>query len=141
MSLVLTLPDPNVGIENSLPFSRIARPLQRRLQRDLLLEIGRGQRLIKRLHAELILTGLHGRIDLVNLVLANQIADRGVGDEDFHDHGASLAVYGLQQALAHDAFQHQGKLSANLGLLVCGKHVDDAVDGGCGRIGVQSAEG
>ena len=45
-----------------------------------------------------------------------------------------------QQALAHDAFQHQRQLRANLRLLVGRKNVDNSVDGrGC-RVGVQRAE-
>ena len=42
-------------------------------------EIGVGQALVERLHARLSGTGLHRRIDLVNLVFANQVANRGVG--------------------------------------------------------------
>ena len=37
--------------------------------------IQRGQRLVRRLHPELFLPGLHRRIDLVDLVLANQVPD------------------------------------------------------------------
>ena len=46
-----------------------------------------------------------------------------------------------QQGLTHDAFEHQRKLGSDLRLLVRRKHVNDAVDGGRCRIGMQRAEG
>src|SRR6266536_1702493 len=95
---------------------------------DLLLEIGGRQRLVERLHAELLLAGLHGRVDLVNLVFPDQVADGGIGNQNLHTHGPSLIVGPWQQALTHDAFEHQRKLGADLGLLVRREHVDDAVD-------------
>src|SRR5208282_301841 len=91
--------------------------------------------------AVLFLTGLHGRVNLVNLVFTDQVAHGGIGHQNFHAHGASLVIGAGQQALTHDAFEDQRKLGANLRLLVRGEHVNDAVDGrGC-RVGVQSAEG
>src|SRR5437762_2973394 len=100
------------------------------LQRDLLLEIERGQRLVESLHSELVLARLHGGINLVDLVFANQIADGRVGYHDLHGHHSALPAHFGQQRLAHDAFQHQRELSADLRLLVRGKYVNDAVDGG-----------
>lgn len=41
-----------------------------------------GQSLIEGLHAVLVLTGLHHRIDLMDLVFADQVSDGGVGDQD-----------------------------------------------------------
>ena len=55
------------------------------------LEIRRRQRLVEGLHSELVLAGLHGRINLVDLVFADQVADRGVRNQDLHGHGAALA--------------------------------------------------
>ena len=46
-----------------------------------------------------------------------------------------------QQGLAHDPFQHQRELGADLRLLVGREHVDDAVDGLGRGVGVQGAEG
>ena len=45
-----------------------------------------------------------------------------------------------QKALAHDAFQHQRQLRADLRLLVRRKDVDDTVDGRRRRVGVQRTE-
>src|SRR5258708_14358319 len=44
--------------------------------------VEREQALVERLHRELFLTDLHLRVDLVNLVLADQVPDRGVRDHD-----------------------------------------------------------
>src|ERR1700722_6655549 len=112
------------AVNHFLKLFWMTRALYRYFQGNLLLEIGRGQGLVEGLHAELVLSGLHRRINLVDLVFPDQIAHCRVGDEDFHNHAAALAAYGLQQALAHDAFEHQRKLGANLRLLVGGKHVD-----------------
>ena len=65
----------------------------------------------------------------MNLVFADEVTDSGVGHHDLHAHGASLAIRISQQALAHDAFQHQRQLRANLRLLVCREDVDNSVDG------------
>src|SRR5580704_12890213 len=95
------------AIDHFLQFILVARPLQRHFQRDLFLDVGGGQRLIERLHAELFLPRLHSRINLVNLVLTNQVPDRGIGHHDFHAHRAALVVSLGQQALTHDAFEHE----------------------------------
>ena len=47
------------------------------LERNHSLQIQLRQRLVHRLHPELVLTDLHLRIDLVDLVLANQVANGG----------------------------------------------------------------
>src|SRR5580698_74207 len=108
---------------------------------DLFLEIGRGQRLVESLHSELVLTRLHGGINLVDLVFPDQVADRGIRNQDLHAHGAALAVGFRQQGLTHDAFEHQRQLRPNLGLLVGREYVNDSVNGGGRRVGVQRAEG
>ena len=45
------------------------------------------------------------------------------------------------QRLAEDALQHQRQLRPDLRLLMGGKNVNHAVDGGGGRVGVQRPEG
>src|ERR1700722_3153828 len=129
------------AVDHFLKLFWMTRALYRYFKRNLLLEIGRGQRLVKRLHAELVLSGLHGRINLVNFVFADQVSYRSVGNKDFHNHGAALAADGWQKGLTHDSFQHQGQVSANLRLLVRRKDVNDAVDCRSRRIGVQGTEG
>ena len=77
----------------------------------------------------------------MDLVFADQVAHGGIRHQDFHAHGAALAVAAGQQALTHDAFEHQRKLGANLRLLVRGEYVDNAVDGGRRRVGMQCPKG
>src|SRR5581483_9748294 len=129
------------AVDHFLQLVRHGRAQQGRLQRNLLLEIERGERLVERLHPVLVLAGLHGRVNLVDFVFADQVADGRVRHQDFHGAGASLAADFRQQRLTHDAFQHERKLGANLRLLVRGEDVNNTVDGGRGRVGVQRAEG
>src|SRR6185503_8415747 len=53
----------------------VRRTSHRHLERYLLLEVQAHKRLVEGLHPELLLPGLHHRVNLVDLVLANQIAD------------------------------------------------------------------
>src|ERR1700730_1413508 len=94
-------------VDHFLQFVLVAGARHRHFDGDLFLEIRRRQRLIKRLHSELVLAGLHGRVNLVDLVFTDQVADGRVGNHDLHAHGTALVVGLGQQALAHDAFQHQ----------------------------------
>src|SRR6185312_16079829 len=128
-------------VNNVLQFVRHGRALQRCFQRDLLLEIERGKRLVKGLHSKPVLAGLHGGINLVNFVFTNQVAHGGVGNKDLHGHHATISSHARQQRLAENAFQNERELSANLRLLVRGKNVNDTVDGGSRRVGVQRSEG
>src|SRR5271156_2356151 len=77
----------------------------------------------------------------MDFVFADQVANGGGRDEDFHHHGAAAAVNFGKKRLAKNAFQHHGELRANLGLLVRGENVYDAVDRRDRRIGVQRGEG
>src|SRR5690348_17288992 len=52
---------------------RITRSRQRDFHRDLLLEVQCRQRLVERLHSKFFLAGLHGRVNLVNLVFSDQV--------------------------------------------------------------------
>ena len=46
----------------------------------------------------------------MNLVFADKVAHRRIGDQDFHAHGAAFVVPARQQALTHDPFEHQHQL-------------------------------
>src|SRR5216684_8157472 len=98
---------PCPAVDHFLQLILVAGALHRNFQRDLFLKISGCQRLVERLHAELLLSRLHGGINLMDFVFADQISDGSVGRHDFHNHGAALAVDLGQQGLTHDAFQHQ----------------------------------
>src|SRR5215204_3053525 len=115
-------------------------PLHRRLDGDEPLVVERGQRLVEGLHAVLALAGLHHRVDLVHLVLADEVADGRVGDEYLQRHRAPAAVGARDERLAEDAFQDERELRAYLRLLRGGEDVDDAVDGRGRGVGVQRGE-
>src|SRR6266513_1119318 len=91
----------------------VRRARQRHLQRNLFLEVERGQRLVEGLHPVLRLSGLHHRVDLVDLVLADEIADGRVRHEDLHGHHAAVAVGLRQQRLAEDPLEDERELGAD----------------------------
>src|SRR5579884_1322137 len=93
------LPQAGAAVDHFLQLVRRTGPGQGHLQRDLLCQIRRRQRLIEGLHAELVLARLHRRIDLVDLVFADQVADGGIRHQNLHHHGASLAINLGQQRL------------------------------------------
>src|SRR5579859_825988 len=131
---------PGGTVDHFLQLVGIRRALERRFQRDLFGQVQGRERLVEGLHPELFLAGLHGGVDLVDLVFADEVADGRVGDKDLHRHTPPLSADLGQERLAHDAFQHQRQLRADLRLLVRGEDVDDAVDGRGSRVGVQRAE-
>src|SRR5262249_48511591 len=106
-----------------------------------LCEIRVGQSLVERLHARLSGTGLHCGINLVDLVFTDQVADGRRRNENLHHHDATSAVGPWEKCLAKYAFEHHGELRANLRLLMRGKDVDNAVDGGGSRVGMQGGKG
>ena len=111
------------------------------VQRDEpLLHEGR-QRLVDGLHAVLLLADLHLRVDLVDLVLADQVPDGGVGDHDLQASTRPGAPLRRQQRLGDHALEHERELRAHLRLLVGREDVDDAVDGLHAAVGVQGREG
>src|SRR5690348_1326061 len=79
-------------IDQVLQLVGIRRPRHRGFQRDGLLEVGIGKALIERLHAGLPRSRLHRRIDLVDLVFADQVANSGRGNQDLHHHRAAAAI-------------------------------------------------
>ncbi len=111
------------------------------LQGDQAFEVQGGERLIEGLHAVLRLPGLHHAVDLVHLVLADEVADGGVGNEDLHRERPPLAGGAGQERLAENALEHEGQLHPYLALLMGREDVDDAVDRLRGGVGVQGGEG
>ncbi|MGC4084609.1 MAG: hypothetical protein QM736_21450 [Vicinamibacterales bacterium] len=105
-----------------------------------LLHVQARQRLVGCLHAELFLAGLHHAVDLVNLVVANQVPDRGRRHHDLERRHTALAVGARQQRLTDDPLEHERELRADLSLLSRGEDVDDAVDGLRRGVRMQRAE-
>ena len=85
------------------------------------------QVLVERVHADAG-SGLHRRVDLRDLALADHVRDRGRVDEHFGRDRAAVGLRERHQRLADDALQRVAELGADLVLLVGGEHVDDAVD-------------
>src|SRR5262249_44116400 len=70
------------GGDHRLQLVDVRAPAQTVLERDDALQVQVAQRLVQRLHAELRLADLHLRVDLVDLVLADEVPDRGVRHHD-----------------------------------------------------------
>ena len=64
--------------------------------------------------------GLHGGVDLVDLLLADQVPDRGGRDHDLEGHRPPPTVGGRDQLLREHALEHEGQLGPHLGLLGVG---------------------
>src|SRR5574342_463129 len=97
------------------------------------------ERLVHRLHAEL-LARLEGRVDLVDLFVADEVPDGRGGHHDLERHDPTPAVGRRDQLLGQHAFEDQRQLRPNLGLLGIGEDVDDPVDGLGAGVGVERAE-
>src|SRR5262245_46334255 len=72
--------------------------------RDRAAEVQVRERLVHRLHPEL-LAGLHRRVDLVDLFLADHVADGRCGHQDLHGQRPSAAVTLRDQELIEDGFE------------------------------------
>jgi hypothetical protein len=84
--------------------------------------------------------GLHGRVDLVGLAVADQVPDGRGGHHDLDPDDPPVAVGGGDELLADHALEGAGQLDPDLLLLVGREHVDHAVDG-LGRVlGVEGGE-
>ena len=68
----------------------------------------------------MLLTGLHERVDLVDLLVPDDGADRRRADHDLGSHDPPLALGLRQQRLGDDALEHERELRAYLALLVRG---------------------
>src|SRR4030095_2009604 len=97
------------------------------------------ERLVHRLHTHFFLPGLHGRVDLVDLVFTNQIPDAGRRYHDLERHDAASSSL-RQQGLTNDSLEDERQLRPNLALLVRREDIDDAVDRLRRRVGVKSGQ-
>src|SRR2546426_9302474 len=97
------------------------------------------ERIEERLHP-VLLPGLHRRLDLVDLVVADQGPDGGGADHDLRRHHPAAPLRLLEQSLGDHPLQHKGELRPDLGLLVRREDVDDAVDRLGRRVGVERGE-
>src|SRR5512140_1554685 len=126
--------------EDVLELVRVRRPPERLLLRDEPpLEQVR-QRLVEGLHPELRLAHLHRRVDLVDLVLADEVPDGGVGHHDLQRQDAPRPARLRQERLGQHALDDERELGADLRLLVRGEDVQDAVDGLDAVVRVQGPE-
>ena len=98
-----------------------------------------GERLLHRLHPARG-ARLHDRVDLLDLRLPDQVADRVVGHQDLERGRPAAAVGGRHEVLRDDALERRRELDAHLALLLGGEDVDDAVDRGRRALGVQRRE-
>src|SRR5262249_35719966 len=76
----------------------------------------------------MLAAGLDRRVDAVGLVFADQVLHGGRDDKHLVS-GDQAFRLARQQGLREDADQGGGQLRADLGLLLLGEHVDNAVDG------------
>ena len=101
---------PSAGSVDDLSSKELLRVVAT-LERHLLGDATRldvcGERHVHRLHAERR-AGLHHRVDLVRLALADQVAHGRRADQDLHGHGSRPPVGGLEQLLGHDALERPG---------------------------------
>ena len=81
----------------------------------------------------------HG-VNLRGLRGSDEVAERRRGDEHLVGGDATLARGGAQQLLGDDARQRAGEHGADARLLLGGEHVNDAVHGLRGAVGMEGAE-
>ena len=79
-------------------------------------------------HHSFFATHLNGVFHLVKLILANEIADSPVGNEQFIREHAAGAVGGGQQFLGDDSYERIRQLHHNLTLRISVEHADDALN-------------
>src|SRR6266566_4869347 len=114
---------------------RIGGDPQTLLLRHFTVHVELVERIGERLHP-ILLPGLHRRLDLVDLVVADQRPDGGRAHHDLRRHDPAPPLELLKQRLGDHPLQHEGELRPDLRLLVRGEDVDDAVDGLRRRVGV-----
>ena len=95
--------------------------------------------MLHRLHAALR-RGLHDRVDLLDLALADEVPDGVVREEDLEARDAAEPVGGRQEGLRDDALERVRELHAHLLLLRRREDVDDAVDRARRALRVQRRE-
>ena len=86
------------------------------------------------------LADLHLRVDLVDLLVAHEVADGRGGEHHLDGERAAGAVATADELLRHHRLEDQRQLRADLRLLVRREDVDDAGEGLHGGAGVQGRE-
>jgi len=66
---------------------------------------------------------------LFGATFADDGADAGVGFQDFAGEDSSRDVTADEESLGDDADQHAGDLRTDLGLLIAGEGINEAIDG------------
>src|SRR5580658_4618521 len=102
--------------------------------------VEREEALVQRLHRVLLLADLHLRVNLVDLVLADEVSDRRIGDEHLEREHASGRAVPREELLRDNALENERQLRADLRLLVRREDVDDAVDRRDGAVRVERRE-
>ena len=115
------------ALEQPEQLVRVARRLERGRLRDRAAQDELAERLLHRLHAA-ARARLHDRVDLLELALADQVADGVVGDQDLESPRRAPPVGGRKQRLGDDAFEAGRELRPHLALLLRREDVDDPVD-------------
>ena len=129
----------DAALDEALELLGPGRAGERSLARDHAAEQEIGERLLHRLHAA-ARAGLHDRVDLLDLALADQVPDGVVGKEDLERGDPAHAVGRRDERLGDDALERAGELDADLVLLLGREDVDDAVDRLRRALGVQRRE-
>src|SRR5690554_1863110 len=96
------------------------------------------ERLVEGLHPQVPGAG-HDVLDLVDLALADQVADQRRLEHDL-DGRAAAAIDRGQQLLGHDGPQVEGEVQPDLLVALVGEEVDDAVQRLVGVVGVQGRQ-
>ena len=94
--------------------------------RNQALAVESGEGIVHAAHARVAL-GLHDTRDLVPATLADQVGDGRVHQHDLRRQHATLCPQAGHQHLRHDALERLTQHHADLGLLVDGELVDQAV--------------
>jgi len=117
----------------------VGAPLEGQVLRDAAGADQVGEGAVHGLHA-VPASRLYGAGDLVRAALADVMSDGGCGHEDLAGDAAPPAVPCREQLLGADALERGRELHAHLRLLMRREHVDDAVHGLGGILGVQRGE-
>ena len=94
---------------------------------------------VHELHA-FIFSGDDDVLEFLGGAFADDSAGCGVDDEDFVDCDTAAAIGAFHEELGDDSAQGVGEHGADLGLLICGEHVDETVDGFPRVVGVEGTE-
>src|SRR5829696_1191105 len=128
-----------VPLDQAEQLLRPARARERHLLVDHSAQDEIGERLLER-HHPAGGSGLHDRVDLLDLRLADQVPDGVVGKQDLDGGHSAGPVRGRDECLGHHALEGGGDLRPDLSLLGGREDVDQAVDRRRGVLRVQRGE-